>query len=123
VGEAIVPAKSALMIRALADLPTDVMSGARQVAELTAWRTAQAYSIKTATAALDVLEKLPDWSGGFIVCDSLSFDWRTAPFKYYASFQVFFDAELKETWKTWDRLHRLYLDPGDLRSLEDRQKP
>jgi hypothetical protein len=79
------------------------------VAELTAWRTAQAHQIDRIMAALDVLEKLPDWTGGFLVCDSISYDWRTAPFTHYASFEDFFDTELKETWEEWDRLHRRYL--------------
>jgi hypothetical protein len=110
-GEAIGPAQSTLH-RSLNDLPTDVTPGARQVAELTSWRMAQEYQVERIAAALDVLEKLPDWQGGFLVCNSINFDWHnpvSAPFRHYASFNDFFDTELRETWEAWDRLHRRYL--------------
>lgn len=109
VGEAIAPAKS-MLSRSLNDLPSDVTPGAKQVAMLTAWRTAQADAIERVTAALDMLETLPDWSGGFLVCDAINFDWRTAPFKRYASFTDFFDTELRDTWEAWDAIHHRFLD-------------
>jgi hypothetical protein len=88
----------------LADLSSDVTPGARQVAQLTAWRVAQDFAIDPIGAALEELSKLPDWTGGFLVADSINFDWRTAPFRHYASFADFYREELEPTWRAWDRL-------------------
>ena len=106
--EAIAPANEVLgrAGRSLVDLPTDVTPGARQVAQLTAWRAAQSYAIDPVTAALEELSKLPDWSGGFLVADTVNFDWRTAPFKHYDSFEDFYRRELEPTWEAWDRLQK-----------------
>ena len=67
--EAIGPANDVLHRagRGLVDLPTDVTPGARQVAQLSAWRAAQDYAIAPVGAALEELSKLPDWTGGFLV--------------------------------------------------------
>ena len=108
--EAIGPAKSVLghAGRGLVDLPSDVTPGARQVAQLTAWRAAQSYALGPVGAALDELRKLPDWSGGFLVAETVSFDWRTAPFKHYGSFAHFYHEELESTWDAWDQLQATY---------------
>jgi hypothetical protein len=92
----------------LVDLTIDVTPGARQVAQLTAWRAAQSYAIGPIGAALEELSKLSDWSGGFLVAETINFDWRTAPFKRYASFEDFFRKELAATWRAWDELQGTY---------------
>lgn len=116
--EAIGPANSVLRhaARGLADLPSDVTPGARQVAQLTAWRAAQSYAIGPIGAALEELRTLPDWTGGFIVADTVDFDWRTAPFEHYKSFEDFYNRELKSTWGEWDQLQKTYrkLIEGDI---------
>ena len=108
--EAIGPASSVLRhaARGLVDLPTDVTPGARQVAQLTTWRAAQSYAIKPIGEALEELAKLPDWSGGFLVADNVDFDWRTAPFRSYDSFEDFYRKELEPTWGAWDKLQATY---------------
>lgn len=105
--EAIGPANDVLHRagRGLVDLPTDVTPGARQVAQLSAWRAAQDYAIAPVGAALEELSKLPDWTGGFLVANSINFDWRTAPFRHYDSFADLYRKELEPTWRAWDRLH------------------
>lgn len=102
--------------RRLIDLPTDVTPGARQVAQLTAWRSAQSYAIGPIGAALEELQQLPTWEGGFLIADTLDFDWRTAPFKRYKSFEDFYHEELEETWGAWDQLQETYrkLITGDI---------
>jgi hypothetical protein len=107
--EAIGPANEILRRagRGLVDLPSDVTPGARQVAQLTAWRAAQSYAINPVQTALEELSRLPDWSGGFLVPDSVNFDWRTAPFKHYVSFEDFYRRELEPTWEAWDQLHMM----------------
>jgi hypothetical protein len=89
--------------RGLVDLPTDVTPGARQVAQLTAWRSAQAYALDPVRDALTTLRTLPDWTGGFLVADTIDFDWRTCPFKHYKSFEHFYQEELETTWREWVR--------------------
>jgi hypothetical protein len=61
--EAISPASSMLhrTCRRLADLPRDVTPGARQVAQLTAWRAAQVYALGPVEKAMTELQTLPDW--------------------------------------------------------------
>jgi hypothetical protein len=54
------------------------------------------------------LRKLSDWLGGFLVAETINFDWRTAPFKHYASFEHFYHGELGSTWDTWDQLRDMY---------------
>ena len=104
--EAIGPAQSVLgrAGRGLVDLPADVTPGARQVAQLTAWRAAQDHALTMVTAALDELRVLPDWSGGFLVVDQINFDWRDAPFRHYTSFDDFYRRELQPTYQAWERL-------------------
>ena len=92
--------------RSLFDLPTDVTPGARQVAQLSAWRAAQSYAIDPVRAALEELAKLPDWTGGFLVADTIKFDWRTAPFRHYKSFEDFYRRELEPTWEAWDQVQK-----------------
>ncbi len=108
--EAIGPANDVLRRagRGLVDLPTDVTPGARQVAQLTAWRAAQSYAIGPIGAALEELSKLTSWTGGFLVADKVDFDWRTAPFKHYVSFEDFYHKELEPTWGAWDKLQDTY---------------
>ena len=67
--EAIGPANEILRRagRGLVDLPSDVTPGARQVAQLTAWRAAQSYAINPVQTAFEELSRLPDWSGKFLV--------------------------------------------------------
>ncbi|MGD0106581.1 MAG: hypothetical protein ABSC06_21455 [Rhodopila sp.] len=86
-------------------MPIDVTPGARQVAQLTAWRATQGYALEPVEAALKELSKLSDWAGGFLVADTINFDWRTAPFRHYGSFVDFYRKELEPTWREWDRLH------------------
>jgi hypothetical protein len=108
--EAISPANTVLrnVGRGLVDLPSDVTPGARQVAQLTAWRAAQSYAIAPIGAALEELSKLSNWSGGFLVAETINFDWRTAPFKHYDSFEDFYRKELEPTWRAWDHLQETY---------------
>ena len=107
--EAIGPARAVLgtLGRALVDLPSDVTPGARSVAQLTALVAAQKMLFSQIEAALAELRTLSDWSGGFLVADTIQFDWRTAPFKHYASFDHFYHAELAATWKLWTNLQTL----------------
>lgn len=107
--EAIGPTNTVLRqaVRGLVDLPVDVTPGARQVAQLTAWRCAQDAALGKVTAAIEELSSLTDWSGGFLVADTVNFDWRTCPFRHYASFHDFWLQEMEPTWQAWDALHKL----------------
>ena len=67
--------------RTMADLPKDVTPGAKQVARLTAWRSAQEFVFADIMGDLEVLRRLADWSGVFVVADGVRFDWRKAPLK------------------------------------------
>ena len=85
-------------VRSLMDLPNDVTPGARDVAQLTAWRTAQVCAVPEMVEALGRLKKLKDWKGGFLIADKINFDWKTAPFVRYASFEDFYEKELADTY-------------------------
>lgn len=109
--EAIGPTNTVLRqaVRGLVDLPVDVTPGARQVAQLAGWRCAQDYALGPVTEAIEELSKLENWSGGFLVTDSTNFDWRTCPFRRYASFEDFWRTEMEPTWRAWDELARRML--------------
>ncbi len=108
--EAIVPAGETVRAagRSLADLPKDVTPGAKQVARLTAWRSAQEFVFADIMRDLEELRRLEDWSGVFIVADGLDFDWRKAPLKRYESFKHFYKEELQATWGKWEDLQATY---------------
>lgn len=93
-----------VQVRSLMDLPNDVTPGARDVAQLTAWRTAQVCALPQMVDALARLRNLKDWKGGFLIADKLNFDWKTAPFKRYASFEEFYETELADTYGDLERL-------------------
>jgi len=92
--------------RALSDLPKEVPPGARDVAVVTAWRAALEKAYEPVTTALENLARQQDWSLGYIVADTLDFNWRTAPIRHYASFQDFYDRELSAVWREWGELHK-----------------
>jgi len=94
--------------RVLADLPSEVTPGARQVAILTRHRAAQAELLEPVMAALRDLEAMADWSRGFMVFDHVNTTWRDAPFKHYASFANFYQQELAETWGERTKLQETY---------------
>ena len=123
VNEAIGPASSLLRhtVDSLVNLPSDVTPGARQIAQLTAWRAAQSYAIKPIRAALEQLNRLTDWSGGFLLADTVDFDWRTAPFKHYDSFEDFYRRELESTWGIARQVGCPVSDSKDGRSLRVRK--
>ena len=108
--EVIIPASniSDKVSRTVADLPIDVTPGARQVAMVTTFRAAQADLLEPIMQALEELEALPNWEGGFLVADNIRFNWKTAPFKHYKSFSDFYQQELAEIWGKWSELQETY---------------
>jgi hypothetical protein len=106
--------------RALSDLPAEISPGARYVAQLTAWRTAQSVALKPIMEALKSLSELEQWGGPCLVADRVNFDWRTAPIKRYSSFEHFYQEELEETWGSWERLQAIYrkLVKGEISDAE-----
>lgn len=94
--------------RTLDDLPVDVSPGARQVAMVTMFRSAQAEYIEPIVIALRELEALKDWTGGHLVIDKITRTWRDAPFKHWKSFEDFYNQELAETWGKWTDLQETY---------------
>lgn len=91
--------------RGLVNLPNDESPGARDAAQLTAWRSAQNYALKPVTEALGTLRRLEKWDGEFLVADTINFNLRTAPLRQYASFEQFYRDELEETWSAWEAIH------------------
>jgi hypothetical protein len=90
--------------RAFRDLPDDLSPGAKQVARLTAWRSWQSYALDPIMRDLEFLSKLEDWECEFLVADKVGFNWRTAPWRRYASFRDFYTKELEATYGKWDLL-------------------
>jgi hypothetical protein len=45
-------------------------------------------------------------SGGILVADTVNFDWRTAPFRHYASFEDFYRSEPEPTWEIGIKFRR-----------------
>lgn len=90
--------------RRIRDIPQDLSPGARQVALLTSVTKAQASTIKPMAEALTTLKALgPDiWSAEFLVADKMVFDWRTAPWRRYESFEDFYDTELKSIYDDYE---------------------
>lgn len=107
-GDAIVAARkmSEPQLRSLADLPSDVTPGVKEVCMLTAISRADEAALGPVVKALKFLEKLPesDWRGKFLVADEANFNWRTAPLRHYDSFQDFYERELSKTWGEWHDL-------------------
>jgi hypothetical protein len=85
-------------------LPKDLSPGAREVALLTAVTKAQAEHIVPMAEALQSLkDKGPDiWQGQFLVAAGEKFDWRTAPWRRYASFEDFYDQELAPVYGAYE---------------------
>jgi len=97
-------AEGARKQRRIRDLPKDMSPGSREVALLTAVTKAQAESIIPMAEALQSLrDKGPDiWSGKFLVAEEGDFNWRTAPWKKYESFEDFYDKELAPVFGAYE---------------------
>jgi hypothetical protein len=75
---------------------------------VTMFRAAQADLLEPIMSALRELSEKKDWTGGFLVAERGRFNWATAPFKHYASFEDFYEQELAETWGKWSELQETY---------------
>jgi hypothetical protein len=95
-----------IRLRRLDDMPGLVTPGAKEVALITLFAREQDFALMPITEAMQVLSKLDDWSGKFLAADEVHphFNWKTQPFKSYASFEDFYDRELRETWRSWTEL-------------------
>ena len=113
------PARDVLhqSLRRLVDLPGSVSEGAKEIAQLTAWRAAQAFALNPIREALDKVKGLRDWDKPFFVAPNTTrFDWRDAPIKRFESFEHFYQSELETTWGAWEDLQKTYkkVDNGEI---------
>jgi hypothetical protein len=114
------------IMRSLHDLPPEGSTeGAREVAQLAAWRAAQEFAFEPVMAALTKLRDRtwnPDQP--FMLTDSVRFSWKTAPIRKYASFDDFYCRELESTWGKWSDLQRDWADvvrgKKTVKQVEDR---
>jgi len=113
------PARDVLhqSLRRLVDLPGSVSEGAKEIAQLTAWRAAQAFALNPIREALDKVKSLKDWDKPFFVAPNTTrFDWRDAPIKRFDSFEHFYQSELETTWGEWKKLQESFeeYDRGEI---------
>jgi hypothetical protein len=108
--EVVIRAREAASVqrKSIRVLPADLSPGAREVSLLSATTKAQATAIAPMAEALESLRaKGPGiWRGGFLVAGDGDFDWRTAPWRRYESFEDFYDTELAPVFAAYEELVR-----------------
>lgn len=95
----------------LSDFPANASSteGAKEVAQLAAFRAVQEFAFEPIMDALNKLRTRKwDPEQPFLIADSVKFDWRTAPIRKYNSFEDFYHRELEATWGKWTDLQETY---------------
>jgi hypothetical protein len=94
--------------RTLEEMKDLIRPGARAIATLTVIARSQDWQFEPLIKALEEASQIKDWSHPFMVAHNLkegvSFRWRDAPYNFYASFEDFYDRELKAAFGQWDTL-------------------
>jgi hypothetical protein len=98
------------VVKTLYDLPPPGSTeGAREVAQLAAWRAAQEFAFQPVMEALTKLrDRVWDPEQPFLLADSVDFSWKTGRVRRYASFEDFYQRELESTWGKWSDLQETW---------------
>jgi hypothetical protein len=103
--------------RALDDMDGLVRPGAREIATLSVIARSQDWQFKPLMEALQAASKISDWSRPFMVAQVIEgdrfgprFNWRDAPYRFYKSFEDFYEQELEATWGKWEDLQRTWTE-------------
>jgi hypothetical protein len=117
--------------RALDDMGELIHPGAREIATLTVIARSQDWQLKPLMQALQAASKITDWSHPWMVAENIKrgrfgprFNWRDAPYRYYKSFEDFYQQEIETTWGKWEDLQRTWTEviKGKISEAEARQR-
>lgn len=98
-------------MRTIYDFPANASNteGAKEVAQLAAFRAVQEFAFEPVMQALTRLQsRVWDPDQPFLIAEGVRFDWKTAPIRKYASFEDFYHRELETTWGKWSDLQETY---------------
>jgi nucleotide-binding universal stress UspA family protein len=100
--------------RAIDDMDDVTRPGAREVATLTVAARSLDWQFEPVMKALESASKITDWSHPFMVAHQMrghmgpSFNWRDAPYRFYKSFEHFYESELEQTFGSWESLQHTW---------------